>query len=62
MLWFISHSITGIDNLAIWPTLGFVLLFSFFIGVLVWVFTVDHRHLDQMARTPLNDTPGNEEL
>ena len=55
MLRFISHTFDGMSGVALWPVISFVLFFSFFLGMLWWVFTVDRRHLDHMARTPLND-------
>jgi cbb3-type cytochrome oxidase subunit 3 len=55
MLRFISHLFDGSDGMALWPTIGFVLFFSMFLAVLWWVFTVDRRHLEHLAATPLDD-------
>lgn len=52
MLKFIKHnlSIEGMENLQL---LSFLLFFSFFIIMLVYVFLQDKKHIQEMSNLPL---------
>ncbi len=45
----------NIDNIAIWPTISFVIFFLFFLGLLWWVFTADKVYLSNMSDKPFED-------
>ncbi len=45
----------GIDNIAIWPVISFIIFFSFFIGLLWYVFKVDKGFIDRMKQLPMDD-------
>jgi len=45
----------NIDNVAIWPTISFVIFFTFFIMLLWYVFTADNNFIKEMSQKPLQD-------
>lgn len=51
-----KNVLQGIDNIAIWPVISFIIFFSFFIGLLWYVFKVDKGFIDRMKNIPLDDT------
>lgn len=61
MLKFIKHHLDTIDGVGIYPVISFVLFFSFFIIVLLWLRKVAPAHIDHMTALPLADTTGTNE-
>lgn len=55
MLKFIKHHMTSISGIEIWPILGFLLFFTFFMGMLWYVLTFSKRHVKHMEEMPFND-------
>ena len=53
-----KNILQNIDNIAIWPTISFVIFFSFITLLLWWVIKVDKKYVDEMGQIPLSD--GNE--
>ena len=54
-----KNVLQGIDNIAIWPLISFVIFFLFFIGLLWFVFTTDKKLIEEIEALPLNDSkPG----
>lgn len=47
----------SIDNVEIYPVFSFVLFGLFFIGMLILVFRLDKKHINDMSNLPLS---GNE--
>lgn len=47
--------LNGIENIAIWPVISFVIFFLFFIGLLWWVITVDKKFIARMSNMPISD-------
>lgn len=45
----------GIDHIAVWPVISFVIFFLFFLVLLWWTFTVDQKFIRQMSDLPLED-------
>ncbi len=45
----------GVDNVAIWPIISFVIFFTFFIVLLWWALTVDRGFVRNMSELPLED-------
>lgn len=45
----------NIDNIAIWPTISFVIFFLFFLMLLWWVMTEDNNHITHMSNRPFED-------
>lgn len=45
----------NIDHIAIWPIISFIIFFTFFLGLLWWVFTADKKFMNEMSRKPLQE-------
>lgn len=45
----------GIDHIAVWPVISFIIFFLFFLVLLWWTFTVDKKFVKQMSDLPLED-------
>jgi cytochrome c oxidase cbb3-type subunit 4 len=45
----------NIDHVAIWPIISFIIFFTFFLGLLWWVFTADKNFMTEMGRKPLQE-------
>ena len=50
----------NIDHIAIWPIISFIIFFTFFLGLLWWVFTADKNFMNEMSRKPLQEGSENE--
>lgn len=50
-----KNILQGIDHIAIWPVVSFVIFFLFFIFLLWHVFTTDKDFVRQMKNLPLDD-------
>lgn len=50
----------NIDNVAIWPTISFVIFFVFFICLLWWVFSTDKTYIRKMKEMPFDDGEKNQ--
>lgn len=48
-----KNVLQGIENVAIWPVISFVIFFLFFILLLWWVFTADKNYINKMKGLPL---------
>jgi cytochrome c oxidase cbb3-type subunit 4 len=46
----------GIDNVAIWPIISFVIFFLFFLVLIWWVVTADKGYIRKMKQLPLEDS------
>lgn len=49
-----KNVLQGIENIAIWPVISFVIFFLFFICLLWWVFTTDKTRIREMEAMPLD--------
>jgi len=57
MLKFIKHNLEGIDGVEIYPIISLLLFFTVFITMLVFVFKLPKRSIDEISQLPLdNDT------
>lgn len=54
-----KNVLQGIDNIAIWPVISFVIFFLFFVCLLWWVFTADNEFIDKMKSMPMNEAEEN---
>jgi len=55
MLKFIKHHMDTINGIGIYPAISFVLFFTFFVLMLVWLRKVGRDHMDHMAALPINE-------
>lgn len=44
-----------IDGIAIFPIISFVIFFSFFVGLLVWVFRADKNYIKYVEELPFKE-------
>ncbi len=45
----------NIDNIAIWPTISFVIFFLFFLILIWWVWKADITFITKMSNKPFED-------
>ena len=55
MLKFVKHTMETIDGIAIFPIISFVIFFSFFVGLLVWVMRTDKSYLNHVENLPFKE-------
>ncbi len=55
-----KNVLQSIDHIEIWPLISFLIFFSFFIGLLIWVFTVDKKYVNKMKSMPMDDATDKE--
>jgi cytochrome c oxidase cbb3-type subunit IV len=55
MLKFIKQHMATISGIEIYPLISFILFFTFFVGVLFWVWKGDQKFFKQMSDVPLDD-------
>ncbi|MEQ6121625.1 cytochrome C oxidase Cbb3 [Reichenbachiella sp. MALMAid0571] len=48
-----KHYFEGIQNIEVWPIISLTIFFMFFIGLLIWVFKVDKKYINEMENLPL---------
>ncbi|MBL7984980.1 MAG: CcoQ/FixQ family Cbb3-type cytochrome c oxidase assembly chaperone [Flavobacteriales bacterium] len=53
MLKFIKHHLDTIAGVGIFPVISFVLFFTFFIAMLLWLRKVSRTHIEHMSSLPL---------
>lgn len=53
-----KHYFERIENIEIWPIISLAIFFSFFIGLLIYVYKADSKHINKMKGMPLDDTLG----
>lgn len=55
MLKFIKHHMDTINGIGIYPAISFVLFFTFFVLMLIWLRKVGRSHVDHMAALPITE-------
>jgi len=56
MLKFIKHNLAGIDGVEIYPIISLLLFFTVFITMIVFVFKLPKRRIDELGQLPLDDS------
>ena len=56
---FLKGPMAAIENVEIYPIISFLIFFSFFIGLLIYVVRADKKTIDEISSLPLE---GNEPL
>jgi cbb3-type cytochrome oxidase subunit 3 len=49
----VLENISGID---IYPVIGLIIFFIFFIAIMIWIITLKKNYIDKMSRLPLETT------
>ncbi len=55
MLRYIKENMTTIDGIEIWPIISLVIFFSFFAGLLWWVYKSDKDTIEEIKQIPLKE-------
>jgi len=55
MLKFIKHNLEGIDGVEIYPIISLLLFFLVFITMIVFVFKLPKRRIDEVSQLPLDN-------
>ncbi len=58
----VIHYLEGIDGVAIFPIIGIFIFFSFFLGLLYYVYRMDKGFISDMANLPLGNDPEQNEI
>jgi len=54
-----KNVLQGMEHIAIWPVISFVIFFLFFLCLLWWVFTADKSFIERMKQLPMErEFPG----
>jgi cbb3-type cytochrome oxidase subunit 3 len=61
MLKFIKHNLEGIDGVEIYPIISLLLFFTVFITMIVFVYKLPKRNIDEVSQLPL-DNDNNKEF
>ncbi|REE81883.1 hypothetical protein BX611_1424 [Lutibacter oceani] len=61
MLKFIKHNLEGIDGVEIYPIISLLLFFIVFVTMIVFVFKLPKRSIDEVSQLPL-DNDNNKEF
>jgi cbb3-type cytochrome oxidase subunit 3 len=62
MLKFIKHNLEGIDGVEIYPIISLLLFFIVFITMIVVVFKLPKRRIDEVSQLPLDNDNNIKEL
>jgi len=52
---FIAHTMTSIGGISLFPIVSFVIFFSFFLGLLIWVSRIDKKYINHLENLPLKE-------
>jgi len=52
-----KNVLQGMEHIAIWPVISFVIFFLFFLCLLWWVFTADKNFIERMRQLPVEQEP-----
>jgi hypothetical protein len=62
MLKFVKHHMESIDGIALFPMISFLLFFSFFVLMLLYVWKADKKRMHALSALPLDlETPSTSE-
>ena len=59
MLKFIKHHMETIAGIEIYPIISFLIFFTFFVLMLIYVLRADKNRMSEIANIPLDDEPIN---
>ncbi|MBU1099274.1 MAG: hypothetical protein KKA84_02635 [Bacteroidetes bacterium] len=50
-----SNYLSTIDGVSIYPIVGLILFFTFFVGAILWVLRIDKEYITVMENLPLDN-------
>ncbi len=57
MLKFVKHHMESIAGIEIYPMISFIIFFSFFVLMLIYLLKADKGRMEKIAALPLDDQP-----
>lgn len=51
--------LSSIENIEIYPIISLLIFVIFFLGMFIWVISVDKKYINHMKEMPFNDEPQN---
>ena len=55
MLSYLKGHLTSIDGIEIFPIISFLIFFTFFIGLTIYVMKVDKKKIEEIKQIPLDE-------
>lgn len=55
MLKYVKNHLETIAGIEIFPLISFLIFFTFFLALIIWVVKADKKHIDEIARIPLDE-------
>jgi len=62
MLKFIKHNLSSIDGVEIYPIISLLLFFIVFVTMIVFVFKLPKKSIDEVSQLPLDEDINNKEI
>lgn len=62
MLKFIKHNLEGIDGVEIYPIISLLLFFTVFITMIIFVFKLPKKSIDEVSQLPLDEETNIKEI
>lgn len=62
MLKFIKHNLEGIDGVEIYPIISLLLFFTVFVTMIVFVFKLPKKRIDEISQLPLDNDNNSKEF
>lgn len=56
MLKFIKHNMETIVGVEIFPLISFIIFFSFFVGLIIYVMRIKKSSIEEISALPLHDS------
>ena len=60
MLKFIKHHVETIAGIEIFPLISFLIFFTFFVVLLIWVFRSSKEYIAEVEQLPLEESDSND--
>lgn len=54
MLRFIKHNLESIDGVGLYPMISLIIFFAIFIGMLIYVFVLPKKTIEELENLPLD--------
>lgn len=54
-----KHYLARVQDVEIYPIISIIIFFTFFVGLLWWVFRSDKKYINKMSNLPLEDNNQN---
>ncbi len=62
MLKFIKHNLESIENIEIYPIISLLLFFAVFITMIIFVYKLPKKQIDEISQLPLEDNNNFKEI